>query len=222
MLGLSGIPLSGDPVNLLRIEAFENSLRRLGTDYIDVYFCHLWWDKQEETEAFMDAFGQLKRDGKVRAVGVSTENFDYIQHFNRDGGLEAVQLDYSIMNRSVEREVLPYLHENGIGAVVRGPLRMGILTGKFHAGTEFSEGDIRRNWPKESWFADNLAKVEALKPLANGERTLSQVALRFVLNHPAISVEIPGAKTAVQAIQNVSAYIRPLLSDDDMSVINKI
>ena len=131
--------------------------------------------------AFIEAFKQLKRDGKVRAVGVSTENFDYIKHFNREGGLDAVQLDYSILNRSVESEVLPYLEQHGIGAVVRGPLRMGILTGKFHEGTTFGEGDIRRNWPRETWFADSLAKVETLKGLVNEERTLSQAALRFVL-----------------------------------------
>ncbi|MBM7567673.1 aldo/keto reductase [Paenibacillus sacheonensis] len=216
----NGEPVYGRPAKV--IEAFENSLKRLGTDYIDVYFCHLWWDKQEETEAFIEAFKQLKRDGKVRAVGVSTENFDYIKHFNREGGLDAVQLDYSVLNRSVESEVLPYLEQHGIGAVVRGPLRMGILTGKFHEGTTFGEGDIRRNWPKETWFADSLAKVETLKGLVNEERTLSQAALRFVLNHPAISVAIPGAKTAEQAAQNVSASARPLLSDEDLSIIARV
>ncbi|SFI41481.1 Predicted oxidoreductase [Paenibacillus sp. UNC496MF] len=215
-----GEPVYGQPGNV--IEAFENSLRRLGTDYIDVYFCHLWWDKPEETEAFLEAFAQLKRDGKVRAVGVSTENFDYIKHFNRDGGLDAVQLDYSILNRSVEREVLPYLQEQGIGAVVRGPLRMGMLTGKFQAATTFPEGDIRRNWPNEAWFAESLSKVEALKELSSEERTLSQAALRFVLNHPAVSVAIPGAKTAEQAAQNVSASARPLLSEDDVRIIDQI
>ncbi|NBD24628.1 aldo/keto reductase [Paenibacillus glycinis] len=204
------------------IEAFENSLKRLGTDYIDVYFCHLWWDKHEETEAFMAAFDRLKQDGKVRAVGVSTENLDYIKHFNRDGGLDAVQLDYSILNRSTEQEVLPYLQQQGIGVVVRGPLRMGLLTGKFHAGTEFAEGDIRRFWPHEAWYAQDLAKVDALKSLANENRALSQVALRFVLNHPAVSVAIPGAKTAKQAASNALASTRPLLSADDARRIDQL
>lgn len=204
------------------IEAFENSLKRLGTDYIDVYFCHLWWDKHEETEAFIAAFERLKQDGKVRAVGVSTENLEYIKHFNRDGGLDVVQLDYSILNRSTEYEVLPYLQERGIGVVVRGPLRMGLLTGKFHEGTEFPEGDIRRNWPKESWFVRSLSQVEHLKPLANESRTLAQVALRFVLDHPAVSVAIPGAKTEKQAASNALASVRPLLSKDDWTRLQQI
>lgn len=113
------------------VEACEASLRRLETDYIDVYFCHIWWDKQEETEAFMQAFALLKQDGKVRTVGVSTDSFPYIEHFNRDGGLDVVQLEYSILNRKAEREILPYLQEHGIGAVIRGPLQKGLLTGKF-------------------------------------------------------------------------------------------
>jgi aryl-alcohol dehydrogenase-like predicted oxidoreductase len=101
----------------------------LNTDHVDVYFCHIWWDKHEETEAFIEAFDRLKKDGKVRAVSVSTNDLDHIKHFDRDGGLDVVQLDYSILNREPEREILPYLEERGIGVVVRGPLRMGILTG---------------------------------------------------------------------------------------------
>jgi myo-inositol catabolism protein IolS len=204
------------------VEAFENSLRRLETDYIDVYFCHLWWDKHEETEAFMRAFEILKRDGKVRTVGVSTENFDYIKHFNREGGLDVVQLDYSILNRSTEKEVLPYLQENEIGVVVRGPLRMGVLTGKFTKDTVFPEGDIRKNWPNEPWFQDSLEKVNRLRPLENESSTLGQAALRYVLNHPAVSVAIPGGKTPAQVEQNASASVRPLLSDDDLKLINNV
>jgi myo-inositol catabolism protein IolS len=204
------------------IEACEASLRRLETDYIDVYFCHLWWDKHEETEAFIRAFEILKRDGKIRVAGVSTENFDYIKHFNREGGLDAVQLDYSILNCSTEKEVLPYLQEQGIGVVVRGPLRMGILTGKFTPETIFPEGDIRKNWPSEQWYKDSLEKVGQLRLLENENRTLGQVALRYVLNHPAVSVAIPGAKTPAQAEQNASASVRPLLTEEDLQLINEV
>lgn len=215
----------GDPVYYRPekiIDAFEASLRRLKTDYIDVYFCHLWWDKHEETEAFIQAFEILKRDGKVRAVGVSTENFEYIKHFNRNGGLDVVQLDYSLLNRQTEKETLPYLQDQGIGVVVRGPLRMGVLTGKFSNETTFSEGDIRKNWPNEEWFKHSLEKVERLRILEKEDRTLGQLALRFVLHHPAVSVAIPGAKTTRQVELNAAASIRPLLSEDDISFINEV
>jgi myo-inositol catabolism protein IolS len=204
------------------VEAFEASLRRLETDYIDVYFCHIWWDKHEETEAFITAFEQLKRDGKLRVAGVSTNDLEYIKHFNRDGGLDAVQLDYSILNRSPEKEVLPYLEQNGIGSVIRGPLKMGILTGKFTKETTFPDGDIRKNWPTEQWFKDSLDKVDRLRSLENSERSFGQAALRYVLNHSAVSVAIPGAKTVEQVNANAAASVRPLLSSDDLRLIDEV
>ncbi len=204
------------------IEACEASLRRLETDYIDVYFCHIWWDKPEETEAFMRAFETLKRDGKVRATGVSTDSLDYVKHFNREGGVDVVQLDYSILNRKAEKEILPYCQEHNIGVVVRGPLRMGVLTGKFTSETQFPEGDIRKNWPNEDWFKDSLEKVEQLRALERDDQSLAQLALRFVLSHPAVSAAIPGAKTREQAEANVAASIRPLLSGEDLQLIDEV
>jgi myo-inositol catabolism protein IolS len=204
------------------VKAFEASLRRLETDYIDVYFDHIWWDKEEETEAFLVAFEQLKREGRVRAVGVSTGSFAYIKHFNRDGLLDVVQLDYSILNRSAEQEILPYCQEHDIGVVVRGPLRMGVLTGKFTPETRFPEGDIRKDWPNEDWFRESLEKVDKLRTLERDDQSLAQLALRFVLNHPAVSVAIPGAKTPEQVEANVAASTRPLLSDEELRLINEV
>jgi myo-inositol catabolism protein IolS len=204
------------------VAAFEASLRRLETDYIDIYFCHIWWDKQEETEAFLRAFETLKRDGKIRLAGVSTNDLEHIKHYNQDGGLDAVELDYSLLNRSPEKDILPYLQENQIASVIRGPLRMGILTGKFTKETVFPNGDIRKNWPNEEWFQSSLEKVERLRQLEREDQTLGQLALRYVLNHPAVSVVIPGAKTPVQAEQNAAASVRPLLSNEELKVIDEI
>jgi myo-inositol catabolism protein IolS len=204
------------------IEAFEASLRRLGTDYLDVYFDHIWWDKEEETEAFLTAFAQLKREGRVLAVGVSTNSFDYVKHFNRGSGLDVVQLDYSIMNRNPEKDILPYCQEHGIGVVVRGPLRMGILTGKFSPNTNFPEGDIRKSWPQEAWFKKSLEKVAGLRKLEADNQTLGQLALRFVLDHPAVSVAIPGAKTPEQVEANAAASVRPLLSAETRQHIDDV
>jgi myo-inositol catabolism protein IolS len=203
------------------VEALEASLGRLETDHVDVYFCHMWWDTPEETEAFIEAFDRLKRDGKVRAVGVSTNDLEHIRHFDRDGGLDVVQLDYSILNREPEKEILPYLEEREIGVIVRGPLRMGILTGKFSEHTTFPEGDIRRDWPRERWFEESLEKVERLRPLEDG-RTLGQLALRYVLCHEAVSVAIPGAKTPEQVEANAAASVRPLLSEEDLGLIREV
>ncbi|MEO6457061.1 MAG: aldo/keto reductase [Chloroflexia bacterium] len=203
------------------ITALEESLRRLGTDYVDIYFCHIWWDKPEETEAFMEAFKAIKSAGKARAVGLSADNLDYIKHFNRDGDLDIVQLDYSILNRKPEQDILPYLQGEGIGVIARGPLQKGLLTGKFTSDTRFSEGDIRKDWTGGEWFQGNLEKVERLRPLAGEGRTMAQLALRYVLSHPAVSAAIPGGKTPQQVEENASASVRPLLSEEELSIIHE-
>jgi myo-inositol catabolism protein IolS len=204
------------------IEAFEASLRRLGTDYIDIYFDHIWWDKEQETEAFLTAFERLKREGTLRAAGVSTNDLEHIRHFNRDGLLDVVQLDYSILNREPEREILPYCVRHGIGVVVRGPLRMGILTGKFTPQSTFPEGDIRREWPAEGWFRDSLEKVERLRDLGTPDQSLARLALRFALSHSAVSAVIPGAKSPAQVEENVAASTRPLLSEVERKRIDEV
>ncbi len=203
-------------------EALENSLRRLGTDYVDVYFDHIWWDKHEETEAFIEALAQLKAEGKARAVGVSTDDFEYVKHFNKNGGLDVVQLEYSILNRKAERQILPYLEEHGIGAVIRGPLQKGLLTGKFTSDSTFPEGDVRHNWPNEPWFRESVEKVERLRVLEREGQTLGQLALRFVLSHPAVSTAIPGGKTSAQVEENAGASVRPLLSEEERRLIDEV
>ncbi len=203
-------------------EAFEASLRRLDTDYVDVYWSHIWWDKHEETEAFLVAFDRLKRDGKARAMGVSTDSIDHLRHFDRDGGIDAVQLDYSILNREREADSLSYAARRGLGVVVRGPLSKGLLTGKFSAATAFPPGDIRDSWPSEPSYRANLDKVDDLRPLANDGQTLGQLAIRFVLSHPAVSVAIPGAKTPAQAEENALASRRPLLSEEELRRVDEV
>lgn len=158
----------------------------------------------------------------MRAVGVSTDDPEYVRHFNQDGTLDAVQLDYSVLNRRAEQHILPYCQGQGIGVVVRGPLSKGMLTGKFTPQTQFPEGDVRHNWPQEEWYGSQLEQVEELRTLSSAERSLGQIALRFVLNHPAVSVAIPGGKTPRQVEQNVAASTWPLLTNEDVRLIEHV
>ncbi|MCP8968191.1 aldo/keto reductase [Ectobacillus ponti] len=203
------------------IGAFEDSLQRLGTDYLDVYFCHIWWHQEQETEAFLTAFEQLKRDGKVRAVGVSTDDFAYLQTFNRYGAVDVLQVDYSILNRAAEGEILPYCEREQIGVVVRGPLQKGLLTGKFTKETMFTGNDVRQHWDR-AWFTEQVDKVEQLKQLVQADRILGQLALQFVLSHPAVSAAIPGGKTEMQVSENVQASRRPLLTEEELAFIRSL
>lgn len=206
------------------IAGVESNLRRLNTDYVDVIQCHI--DFRDPTmEIFLEGFQRLQREGKVRAYGVSTSDFEYLKAFNHDGNCATLQIDYSILNRTAEAEILPYCQQENIGVIVRGALAMGILTGKFTPETRFPENDWRRRWHEKEEeyqiFLRDLETVEKLRPLAQG-RTLAQLALQFVLAHPAVSTVIPGIKTVAQAETNIQAGLLPPLDAETLVAIDSI
>jgi aryl-alcohol dehydrogenase-like predicted oxidoreductase len=206
------------------IAGVESNLRRLQTDYIDVIQSHISY-REPTMEIFLEGFQKLQQQGKVRAYGVSTSDFEYLQAFNHDGLCSTLQIDYSILNRTAETNILPYCLENNIGVIVRGALAMGILTGKFDADTRFGEGDFRSRWHENEdeyqVFLDDLDKVDQLQPLANG-RTLAQLALQFTLAHPAVSSVIPGAKNVRQMQDNLQAGLMPPLTAAELAHIDAI
>lgn len=205
----------GTPKNYLHprhiIEHCEASLRRLGTNYIDLYQDHLWWD--ENLETFIEATYQLRKAGKIRWIGLSANDLAYIQRFHSlADGMDTLQLDYSLLHRAPEAAVLPFCQQHGIGVIVRGPLAMGKLTGKFTPTTTFAPNDGRSEWntgPQRAGFLKDIERVSKLAPLATG-RSFAQAALAFVLQHPAVSTAIPGAKYPEQVYENVGAVDRPL------------
>ena len=206
------------------IAGVESNLERLQTDYVDLIQCHIDF-REPNMEVFLEGFQKLQAQGKVRSYGVSTSDFDYLKAFNADGGTATLQIDYSILNRTPEAEIFPYTLEHNIGVLVRGPLAMGILTGKFDSDAQFEEGDFRRNWinneDERRIFLNDLEKVEKLKPLADG-RTLAQLALQFVMAHPAVTVAIPGAKRISQLKDNLQAALLPDLTPEELAQIDSI
>lgn len=206
------------------IAGVETNLRRLDTDHIDVLQSHI--DFRDPTmENFVAGFQRLQKDGKIRAYGVSTSDFEYLKAFNQDGGCATLQIDYSILNRTAEQEILPYCQENNIGVIVRGGLAMGILAGKFNAETRFGAGDFRARWHENkdeyAVFLNDLKLVAELRPLAK-EQTLAQLALQFTLAHPAVTTVIPGIKNVKQATANIQAGKLAPLSAQTLAAINKI
>jgi aryl-alcohol dehydrogenase-like predicted oxidoreductase len=125
------------------IAGVESNLSRLGTDYIDVIQSHISF-REPTMEIFVEGFQRLEQAGKVRAYGLSTSDFDYLEAFNADGKCATLQIDYSILNRTPEAEILDYCRQHRIGVIVRGALAMGLLTGKFDESTHFPAGDIRQ------------------------------------------------------------------------------
>lgn len=206
------------------IAGVESNLRRLQTDYIDVMQSHISY-REPTMEIFLTGFQKLQEQGKIRAYGVSTSDFAYLKSFNHDEACSTLQIDYSMLNRTPEEAVLPYCQEHNIGVIVRGALAMGILTGKFTTETRFTDGDFRRSWIEDpdqrAIFHDDLEKVERLRALADG-RSLAQLAVQFVLAHPAVSTVIPGAKSAQQIRETIQAGSLPSLAQDDLARIASV
>jgi aryl-alcohol dehydrogenase-like predicted oxidoreductase len=207
------------------VAGVEGSLRRLGTDRIDVIQCHVDYP-EPNTSVFIEGFRRLKEAGTVRAWGVSTSDPDHLRRFNADGDCDVLQTDYSILNRTAEAELLPYCQENGIGVIVRGPLAMGLLTGKYTASATFPEGDFRRAWiddpAQHEQFLRDLDTVDKLRDVVPDGESMAQFALRFVRSHPAVSTVIPGAKDRRQAQSNSAAGLRPVLSDQEKGAVDRL
>ena len=206
------------------VAGVDGNLKRLQTDYIDLIQSHINF-RDPTMEVFLEGFQRLQREGKVRFYGVSTSDFDYLKAFNADGNCASLQIDYSILNRTSEEDILPYCQANHIGVIVRGALAMGILAGKFTPETRFGEDDFRRQWhgnPDEyQVFLDDLQKVDALQHLAEG-RSLAQLALQFVLANPAVSTVIPGVKNVAQAQANLQTGLLDPLDQKELAFIDTI
>lgn len=183
----------------------DASLGRLRLEHIDLYQCHI--GDLQEPDVFLEAFERLKEQGKIRAYGISTNSLDVLRRFNRDGTCASAQINYSLLNQSAARDILPYCAENDIGTLIRGPLAQGLLAGKFTPETRFDDS-VRAGWNEgegRERFLYNLQKVEALRFLGRPGRTMAQAALQFVLAHPAVTCAIPGAKNPDQSESNAVA-----------------
>ncbi|HKO93365.1 MAG TPA: aldo/keto reductase [Polyangiaceae bacterium] len=209
----------------LLIAGVESNLARLQTDHIDVLQSHISF-RDPTMEVFLEGFQKLKRDGKVRAYGMSSSDYEYIRAFNQDEGCATLQIDYSLLNRTPEPEIFEYCSKHGIGVIVRGALAMGILTGKLKRDSAFGEGDFRRKWQTEpdqrAVYERDLASVAELRGLERNGRTLAQAALQFTLAHPAVTTVIPGARNASQVRGNVAAATAPTLDRSDWALIDRV
>lgn len=207
------------------VAGVEESLRRLGTDHVDLIQCHISFS-EPNTDVFIEGFKRMKTEGKVRAWGVSTGDIEHVKRFNVDGDCDTLQIDYSILNRIPELEVFEYCRQEGIGVIVRGPLAMGLLTGKYTTESTFPPGDFRRGWLEEpdrhSQFLADLETVDQLGQVVSADGTMAQLALRFVVSHPAVSVAIPGARNRRQSEANAKALRGGHLTAEEQAAIDAI
>ncbi|MBU8657356.1 aldo/keto reductase [Bacillus pumilus] len=184
-------------------EQVENSLKRLQTDYIDLYYMH-FPDGRTPLEEVAGTLKELKDEGKIRAIGASNLDFEQLQAFNRDGYLDVLQSEYSLLKREAEKDLLPYCVEHRISFIPYFPLASGLLTGKFTKDATFD--DIRAKDPlfQGEAFLQNLEKVDKLKAIAQSKNAeTAHVALAWLLAQDGIDAIIPGAKRAEQVQQNL-------------------
>jgi aryl-alcohol dehydrogenase-like predicted oxidoreductase len=203
-----GKPPRGDlrPVSMRK--EMEDSLRRLGTDHVDLYQIH-WPDKDtgtplEESWATMAA---LKDEGKTRWIGVSNFDVPLLQRCEAIRHVDSLQPPYSLLARDVEAEILPYCRQHGIGVIAYSPMQSGLLSGSFDPA-RLAPDDWRRRNPhfQEPRLSRNLAFVEALRPIAARRgKTVGQLVVAWTLRNPAVTAAIVGARSAAQAEANAGA-----------------
>ncbi len=189
------------------LEEIDQSLERLGVDYVDLYQCH-WPDPTTPLAETMEALNRIREEGKARAIGVSNFTPEMIAECLRHGPVVSDQPPYDMLNRGIEEELLPYCADNGVGVVVYSPLHQGLLTGAVTMERTFAEGDQRNDKP---WFRpENRRRVldflEKVKPIARVHgRTLAQVAVNWCLCQRGISAAIVGARNAEQVEENAGS-----------------
>ena len=204
------------------IKECEASLRRLGTDYIDLYQQH-WPDVTTPIAETMEAVQRLIEQGKVRAAGVSNYSVTQLAEAEKTLGLASNQVPYSMLRRAIEQDVVPYCQQHGTGILVYSPLQMGLLTGKIKPSQHFDASDLRST--NRLFQPEAVQKVNAflhkIRPLAETKNaTLGQLVLRWTLAQPGITVALVGARNPEQAVQNAKTMDLQL-SFEELDFINK-
>ncbi|CAI2698672.1 Aldo-keto reductase IolS [Apilactobacillus kunkeei] len=202
-------------------QSVDDALKRLQTDYIDIFYIHFPDDQTPKDEA-VAALNEMKQDGKIKAIGVSNFSLDQIKEANKDGLVDVVEDQYSLLHRDAETEMFDYLRENNISFVPFFPLASGLLTGKYSEVVDFPENDIRHGNPDFTGerFEKIVEKVNNLKPLADKHGiTTAQLVLAWYIKNPDVTVVIPGAKRPEQVESNAKA-LNVSLSDEEYSQID--
>ena len=208
----------------------DQSLQRLQTDYIDVLLVHLP-DVNTPFEETMHTLDSVVQQGKVRSVGVSNFTLDQLKECEATRRIEVVQYDLNMFDRRMEQEISPYCQQRGIGVMAYGSMGYGLLAGTFTADTKFGDGDYRGTGgvrgfdggmlAPEHWQR-NLRVVDELKLIAASRgRTMAQLALRWVLSNPALSVALVGAQK-VQELEENLGVLDWALSGEDMRQIDDV
>ena len=229
-VGYEGRPKGRDSRLVTITESVERSLQNLQTDYLDVLLVH-WPDVNTPFDETMIALDNVVQQGKVRAVGLSNFTLEQIEECAQTRRVDVLQYGLNMFDRRAEREISPYCIDQGVGLMVYGPLAFGLLTGAFTTDTTFGPNDWRSTGGRPGWnvgvfaeenFQRNVRVVEDLAPVATRRgKKMPQLALRWVLSNPAVSVALVGTRT-IQEVEDNMGVLDWALSAADLAEINQV
>ncbi|MEQ9468738.1 MAG: aldo/keto reductase [Ekhidna sp.] len=203
------------------IQEVEDSLKRLGTDYIDLYQIHRP-DATTPIEETMGVLKELQQQGKIRAIGMSNHKVEMMKRAGKVIELASTQSPYSMVYRKIEKDIIPFCLEQNVGILGYSPLQRGLLTGKITSDYEFSGDDHRADnkffkEPNRSRTNDFLQKIQ---PIADGHGvTLAQLVINWTVQRPGITAALVGARNAKQAEENAKSLSFDL-KKEEMDFIN--
>lgn len=218
---------AGKPVKIFKwasrarvLKEIEDSLRRLQTEYVDLLQIH-WPDSTTPIAETMEAVADLIKAGKVRAAGVCNYNVDQVNEARKTLNIVSNQVPYSMINRGIEKDVVPQALQSGMSIVPYSPLQRGLLTGKIKSDHRFNEGDTREG--NRFYTPENISRTNALldqiKPIASAHNaTLAQVVINWTTRQPAMDCVLAGARNEKQVKENVGA-LDFVLSDEELASI---
>jgi len=198
----------------------EASLRRLGTDYVDVLLLHTWSRSWGHEDAWREAMAGLKAEGKIRAIGISVpdEGATDANVAIARGQVDVVQCVHSVFQQEPEVSLFPLAEKFGVGVMSRSPFSSGVLVQDWAKGMVFPAGDWRATWPqtvKDAWLDDQVAMTDAVKGLiASSGLDRPAFCLKYVLASPAVSAVIPGSADPAHVAANVAASSAPDLDEE--------
>ncbi len=187
------------------IKEVEESLRRLKTDYIDLLQIH-WPDSTTFIAETMEALDLLIQQGKIRAAGVSNYDVEQVTEAREKLNIASDQVGYSMLNRGIEKELIPFAQNHDLGIIAYSPMERGLLTGKYFEGSSLKRNDHRNDYFQQFDLPQIKTFLDTIVPIANEKKiTLSQLVLRWTTLQPGITVVLAGARNAGQAIANAKA-----------------
>jgi aryl-alcohol dehydrogenase-like predicted oxidoreductase len=187
-------------------EYTEKSLRNLGVETIDLQQFHVWEDAWAKDERWQRTIEDLKKEGKIRAIGISINRWEPENALEtiKTGLIDAVQVIYNIFDQNPEDRLFPLCQAQGVGIIARVPFDEGTLTGGFTMDTKFPDDDWRSTYFVEENLRDSVQHADRLKPLVPQGGSMAEMALRFILSNPLVNTTIPGMRKPANVLANTA------------------